>query len=365
MRCALVHDWLTGMRGGEKVLEALGEIFPEADLYTMVHVPGSVSAVIERRRIVASCLNRLPGVGRYYRNLLPVMPWAAGRLKLRGYDLVVAVSHCVAHGVAVEAGTRFVCYCLTPMRYAWGMYDAYAAGRRFDPRLAMLKLLRPSLRGWDRRAAARVTEYLADCENIRARIRACYGREADVIYPPVDTEFYRPGDAMPGDYYLWAGALVPYKRLDLLLAAAPRIGREIVVIGSGPELAGARRAAPPNVRFLGWQPDAVLRRHYAGCRALLFPGEEDFGLVPLEAQACGRPVIAYGRGGARETVKDLDAVEPTGVLFPEQTPESLLDAVGRFERAAGRFEPEAIRRHAQQFSRARCRAALRARLIGG
>jgi glycosyltransferase involved in cell wall biosynthesis len=368
IRCALVHDWLTGMRGGEKVLEVLCEIFPEADLYTMVHVPGSISPAIERRRIVTSWLNRLPFAGAGYRNVLPLMPAAAERMKVSNYDLVVATSHCVAHGVAVSPEkTRFVCYCLTPMRYAWGMLPAYAARRRWDARTYALRWLQPRLQRWDRRAAARVPEYVATCENVRQRIRDCYGREAPVIYPPVDTEFFRPSENSRRDGYLWVGALAPYKRIDLLLEAFGKLDRPVTVIGTGQDLAWARRRAPRNVKLLGWQPDEVVREHYANCRAMILPGEEDFGLAPLEAQACGRPVIAYAKGGALETVVDLDGgrCAPTGVLFGEPTAEALVQAVLRFERAEQAFVPAAIRNHALKFDRRRCRDALRDYLLGG
>ena len=368
MRCALVHDWLTGMRGGEKVLEVLCELFPEADLYTMVHVPGSVTPVIENRRIFTSCLNRLPGVGGYYRNLLPLMPWAAGRMRLEGYDLVVAVSHCVAHGVRVAEGTRFVCYCLTPMRYAWDQFEAYRPrGWRAGLQYLLLRRLQPRLREWNRQAARRVTEYVSDCENVRERVRRCLDRESAVIYPPVDTDYFHPVEAAPGGFYLWAGALAPYKRMDLALEAFRALDRELVVIGDGQDLGWARRTAPPNVKFLGRQPDDVLRRHYSACRALIFPGEEDFGLVPLEAQACGRPVIAYGRGGALETVVDLAQAAPqagaTGILFREPTAAALVEAVRRFERSEAAFRAETLRANALRFSRERCKAALRDDLL--
>jgi glycosyltransferase involved in cell wall biosynthesis len=367
MRTALVHDWLTGMRGGEKVLEVLCELLPGSDLYTMIHVPGSVSRRIEDRRIVTSGLNRLPGVQKYYRALLPLMPTAAERMRVSNYDLVVATSHCVAHGVTVSPGTRFVCYCLTPMRYAWGMLPAYAARRRWDPRMRALRRLQPRLKRWDRRAAARVPEYVAACENVRQRIHNCYGRDAAVIYPPVDTEFFRPSGNGRREGYLWVGALAPYKRVDLLLEAFRQLDRPVTVIGAGQDLAWARRHAPRNVKLLGWQPDEVLREHYASCRAMIFPGEEDFGLTPLEAQACGRPVIAYAKGGALETVTDLDngRSAPTGVLFGEPTAAALVQAVQRFERAERAFVPEAIRNHALKFDRLRCREALRNYLLGG
>ena len=368
MKCALVHDWLTGMRGGEKVLEALCEIFPEADLYTMVHVPGSVTPVIENRRIVTSWLNRLPGISRYYRYLLPLMPAAAERIKVRGYDLVVATSHCVAHGVDVEEGTRFVCYCFTPMRYAWGMLDSYFArkNKKFNLKRWGLRRLSGRLKNWDRRAAQRVTEYVSDCRNIQERVKRRYGRDSAIIYPPVDTEFYHPLDVPRENFYLWVGALAPYKRIDLALEAFGQLDRQLVVIGDGQDSAWARKTAPENVRFLGRQPDEVLRDHYARCRALISPGEDDFGLVPLEAQACGCPVIAYGHGGALETVVSPAASEnaATGVYFEEPDAASLADAITRFEQNRNAFQSDAIREHALGFSREKCKAALKEYLYG-
>ena len=366
MRCALVHDWLTGMRGGEKVLEVLCEVLPGSDLYTLVHVPGSVAPVIEGRRIAASWLNRLPRVRSYYRYLLPLMPSAARQLKLDGYDLVVAVSHCVAHGVDVSGGARFVSYCLTPMRYAWDVGGSYFTGRgRLDPRRWALRWVGGRLRDWDRRAAGRVTEFVTDCRNVQERVKHCYGRDSAIIHPPVDTDYFAPVDEPSANFYLWVGALAPYKRIDLALGAFRKLDRKLVVIGAGQDYAWARRAAPPNVEFLGWQPDEVLRRYYSTCRALIFPGEEDFGIVPLEAQACGRPVIAYEKGGALETVIGLGrSASPTGVFFEEPAADGLVDAVRRFEQNQDVFDPDAARSQALSFSRDRCKAAFCECLFG-
>ena len=368
MRTALVHDWLTGMRGGEKVLELLCEILPGSDLYTLIHTPGSVSEVIENRRVVSSWLNRLPGVANYYRYLLPLMPMAAHSLKLRGYDLVVAVSHCVAHGVDVPGDTRFVCYCLTPMRYIWDTLGAYFPGRRRrDTRYRVLRRLSSAFRRWDRAAAERVTEYISISDTIRERVRNCYGVDSPVIFPPVDTGFYNRVGAERTRAYLWVGALAPYKRIDIALEAFAELGSKFVVIGEGQDYSWARKNAPANVTFLGQQPDEVLREYYSKCRALIFPGNEDFGIVPCEAQACGCPVIAYGSGGVLDTVVPLDAdsrQSPTGVFFSEQSPGSLADAVRRFESAIDRFDAEAIRKQALKFRRERCRRELSEYLLG-
>ncbi|HUW57287.1 MAG TPA: glycosyltransferase [Planctomycetota bacterium] len=370
MRTALVHDWLTGMRGGEKVLDVLCELLPGSDLYALIHLPGRVTPRIEERRIVTSWLNRLPGLERGYRCLLPLMPSAARGLRLRGYDLVVAVSHCVAHGVTVSDGTRFVCYCLTPMRYVWDTEGTYLAGRsRGDLRYRLLRRLGGAFRRWDRRAAERVTEYVSISRSVQERVRQCYGRDSTVIHPPVDTTFYHPVGPREGDFYLWAGALAPYKRIDLALEAFRRLDARLVVIGEGQDLSWARRTAPRNVTFLGRTSDEVLRRHYASCRALISPGEEDFGIVQVEAQACGCPVIAYGKGGVLDTVVPLEAGDaagkPTGVFFTEPSADGLVGAIRRFERHRDRFDPSAIRAQALVFDLSTCRRALKRYLLPG
>ena len=366
MKTALVHDWLTSVRGGEKVLDLLCEVLPGSDLYTLLYVKGSQTPRIEQRAITTSWLDKLPGVRHYYRWLLPWMPSAASRFDLKGYDLVVAVSHCVAHGVRVEAPARFVCVCLTPMRYVWDASDAYFANRGHNLRYGLLSLMRRRFRRWDLAAARRVGEYISISRVVEERVRRCYGRASEVIFPPVDVDYFRPvGGA--GDYYLWAGALAPYKRIDLALEAFRRLDRRLVVVGEGQDLKRARRRAPDNVTFLGRQSDAALREHYSSCRALVFPGEEDFGIVPVEAQACGRPVIAYGRGGVLDTVVplgDASGRAPTGVFFDSPTPDALAGAVRRFEANAGAFDPAAIRAHAERFSRERCRMALTQYLLG-
>jgi glycosyltransferase involved in cell wall biosynthesis len=349
-RVILVHDWLTGMRGGEKCLEVFCRLWPEARLYTLLHQKGSVSPAIERFRPRTSFLQRLPGAGRHYRYLLPLMPLAVG-WRLPACDVVVSSSHCVAKGVRPPGGAPHVCYCHTPMRYAWQMRASYldAVGARGLKARLMERVLE-YLRAWDRRTAGRVTHFLANSRTVQARIRECYGRDSTVIYPPVDTDYYTPAPVPREDYYLVVSALAPYKRLDLAVAACRRLGRRLVLIGQGQEERRLRALAGPETHFLGWQPDAVIRDHYRRCRALLFPGEEDFGIVPVEAQACGTPVIALGRGGATETVQPPErSREPTGVWFAEQTAECLAEAVARFERRAPDFSPAAIRRHAQRF----------------
>jgi len=367
-RVALVHDWLTGMRGGERCLEVFGELFPAADLYTLLHVPGSVSPAIENRRIVTSFIQRLPQAERRYRRYLPLFPAAVRAFDLRGYDLVLSSSHAVAKSVRVPAGALHVCYCFTPMRYVWDLYDDY-----FGPRSGLAtRLLMPPvaawLRRWDRRTAAGVHQFVAISRFVADRIRRAYGRDADVIYPPVDVSRFRVDEA-PGEFYLVVSALTPYKRVDLAVEACNRLGRRLVVVGSGPEDRRLRALAGPTVELLGWRDDAQTAELYARCRALLFPPLEDFGITPLEAMAAGRPVIAFGEGGARETVVPPGEGEPpTGLFFARQTVEDLVDAIRRFEASAHQFEPKALRRRAEAFDRPlfreRVHAYLRARVEG-
>jgi glycosyltransferase involved in cell wall biosynthesis len=358
-RVALVHDWLTGMRGGERCLEVLCELFPEAPLFTLLHVPGSVTPRIENRRIVTSFVQRLPHAASRYRFYLPAFPIAISRLRLSGYDLVLSMSHCVAKGVRVPPGALHLCYCFSPMRYIWDLSSDYfgpgqgLAARTLGPPLAA------ALRRWDRNTAG-VHRFVAISRHIADRIRRAYGRPADVIYPPVDVRRFEPADSTD-DYYLVVGALVPYKRIDLAVAAATRLGRRLVVVGTGPEEARLRALAGPTVSFLGWRDDAEVARLYARCRALIFPAVEDFGITPLEAAAAGRPTIALARGGALETMVGLDATDaaPTAVFFSEQSVEALVEAIGRFEGAEDRFDVKALRARAETFDRPAFKQRLR------
>jgi glycosyltransferase involved in cell wall biosynthesis len=366
-RVALVHDWLTGMRGGERCLEVLCELFPAAPLFTLLHVPGSVSAVIEDRPIVTSFVQRLPDAARRYRSYLPLFPAAVRRFDLRGYDLVISLSHCVAKGVRVPPGALHLSYCFTPMRYVWDLYDDYV-GR--DASLGVRVLMPPvaaALRRWDRRTGS-VHHFVAISRHIADRIRRVYGRGADVIHPPVDVGRFRIG--APEDFYLVVSALAPYKRVDLAVAAAARLGRPLLVVGTGPEEAKLRRLAGPTVRLLGWRPDAEVAELYARCRAVLFTALEDFGIVPLEAAAAGRPTIAFGRGGVLDTMTPLrgpapsdgGAEPPTAVFYEAQTVDALVAAIERFEAAerAGRFAPAALRARAERFDRPRFAARVNA-----
>lgn len=340
------------MRGGERCLEVFSELFPDADLFTLLHLPGSVSPVIEKRRITRSFLQRLPGVEARYRALLPLFPWAVERFDLRGYDLVLSSSHCVAKGVRVPRGALHVCYCFTPMRYVWDRYDDYFGARAGWPVRLLMPPVAGALRRWDRATAARVHHFIAISRFVADRIARCYGRDAEVIYPPVDVQRFRLSEEA-GEFYLVVSALSPYKRVDLAVEAANRLGVRLVVVGSGPEEGRLGALAGPTVEFVGWRSDTEVAELYARCRALLFPGVEDFGIVPLEAMASGKPVLAFDRGGARETVLPLEpGIESsTGIFFSDQTADALARAIRRFEANAHRFVPKALRAHAEAFDR--------------
>jgi glycosyltransferase involved in cell wall biosynthesis len=348
-RLVLVHDWLTGMRGGEKCLEPMCRQFPDAKLYTLLHLRGRVTSTIERLNPQTSFLQYLPGAGRYYRWLLPLMPLAA-RWRLPPCDLVLSFSHCVAKSAQPPAGVPHVCYCFTPMRYAWHMRDSYFGGSRMGRvRRRAIDAVLASMRDWDRKTASHVTHFIAISRTIQQRIRECWGRDSIVIYPPVDTDYFTLSTVARENFYLCVSALAPYKRLDLAIEACNRLNKRLIVIGSGQDRKRLQAMAGPTVSLLGWQSDEVIRDHYRRCRALLFPGEEDFGIVPVEAQACGAPVIAFGRGGAAETVADSDDGLATGVLFDDQTIECLVNAIESFERGGEEFDPVQLRQKSLAF----------------
>lgn len=351
-RLALVHDWLTGYRGGEKCLDVLCRRFPDAKLYTLLHARGSLPDSVERMNIRPSFLQRLPKIEQYYRYTLPLMPFAA-RWPIAPCDLVVSLSHAVAKAAQPPKGVPHVCYCFTPMRYAWHMRESYFADRVRGLKARLVDWLLGALREWDRRTADRVTHFIAISETIRHRIAECYGRDSVVIYPPVDTDFYTPDPAVRReDFYLIISAFAPYKRVDLAIEACNQLGRRLVVIGSGQDAARLKSIAGPTVQFLGWRPDDELRDHLRRCRALLFPGEEDFGIVPVEANACGTPVIAFAKGGATETIVPLGRDDATGAWFEEQTVDSLIGAMRELG-AGGGIDPQAARQQALKFDKQR------------
>ena len=363
MKVALVHDWLTGYRGGERVLASLCAMYPQADVFTLVYVRGSVGPVIESHRITTSFLQRLPLAQTRWRHYLPLFPAAIESLDLRGYDLVVSTSHAVAKGCKPAPGAVHVAYVHTPMRYVWDQFDAYfGAGRTSLPVWVAARAVAPWLRRWDRASTARIGALVANSRFVSERCRRFWGRAADaVVYPPVETQVFEPA---PGDaaidaearsgrgYALIVSALVPYKRVDLAVAAFNRARRRLLIAGDGPELERLRALAGPTVEVRGPVSSAALRGLYLGAAFFVLPGEEDFGIAPVEAQAAGRPVLALGRGGALETVRGAGPA-PTGVFFGEPSEESLLEALPAIDRLARDAEPSAIREHARRFDVAR------------
>jgi len=360
LRIALVHDWLTGMRGGEKCLEVLCELFPRADIFTLVHRKGSVSPTIESHPIRESFISRLPFGRARYRWFLPLYPLAIESFDLTGYDLVVSISTCAAKGVVTRSDTLHVCYCNTPVRFFWDLHAEYFRPGRAG---ALERFLAPPLahrfRIWDRVSSDRVDLFIGNSRHVRDRILKHYRRPALVVYPPVDTEFFSPaasGIEPPADApFLTVSALVPYKGVDLTIRVANRLGFPLRVVGSGPEGKRLRSLAGPTVRFDDWLSMEALREAYRTSRALIQAHEEDFGIAPLEALSCGRPVVALGRGGALETV-----APDTGVLFDRPTEESLEGAIREF--GARRFDAAALRRHALRFARETYRVGMSAAL---
>ena len=342
MKTAVVHDWLNGMRGGEKVLEAILPLVPDPTVFTLFHVPGSVSAAIERYPIRASSLNSLPFSRGGYRNYLPLFARAVESFDLSGFDFVVSSSHCVAKGAIAPGSVPHLCYCHTPVRYAWDQFDEY-----FPEGTALRGLKRffvERLREWDRRTASRPTRYLANSSAVAERIRRHYGREATVCHPPVDVAFYTPSESPRRDFLLCVGALVPYKRFGDAVAAARSVGRPLTLVGRGPEEKRLRALAGSSVNIVADRTPDELRELYRTCAAFVQPGEEDFGIAAVEAEACGAPVIALARGGACDIVED----GKNGVLFTEEGPEGLAAAV---KRAAGiPFDYNSLRASALRFS---------------
>jgi glycosyltransferase involved in cell wall biosynthesis len=348
VKLAIVHDWLTGMRGGEKALEVLCERFPDAELFTLVHVKGSVSPAIERLRIHTSFIQQLPQVEQRYRHYLPLFPTAIEQFSFDRFDRVVSVSHCCAKSIVHPASVMHLCYCLTPMRYAWDQFDAYFGPRRLGRfGSAIMRPVMARLARWDRDTANRADRFVAISRYVAGRIRRYYNREPTVIYPPVDTEYFHPDGSGPGRFALVISALVPYKRIDLAIAACRLAGVPLKIAGDGPERAALEQLAGSDVQFLGRRSDDELRALYRGAAMTLLPGEEDFGIVPLEAQACGRPVVALRRGGALETV----IAGETGILVDDSTAEAF--AGGIAEAMNRPFDSGAIRRHAERFGRTR------------
>jgi glycosyltransferase involved in cell wall biosynthesis len=367
MKTAIVHDWLVTYAGAERVLEQMLAVYPEADLYSLIDfVPEAERGFLGGRKVRTSFLQRLPGMRRRYRNSLPLMPLAIEQFDLSGYDLVLSSSYAVAKGVLTGPDQLHLCMCYSPMRYAWDLQHQYLRETGLDRGLkgALARWMLHRMRIWDQRTASSVDGFIAISRFIARRIWKVYRRESSVIYPPVDVEGFTPQGARE-NFYVTASRMVPYKRIDLIVdafAAMPE--RELVVIGDGPEGKRIRAKSAPNVRFLGQQAFAELRDHLCRARAFVFAAEEDFGIAPLEAQACGTPVIAFGKGGVRETVLGLDDPHPTGVFFEQQTVASLVAALERFDREGHRITPDHCRANAARFSAERFRAELRAYVDG-
>lgn len=359
-RVAIIHYWLVGMRGGEKVIEALCRMFPQADIFTHVVDPASLSSVLTKHRIVETRIGRLPMAKKLYQKYLPLMPRALEELDLSGYDLVISSESGPAKGVIAPPDAPHLCYCHSPMRYLWDQYHVYREGAGFMTRMLMPHMAH-RLREWDVSSAARVDGFAANSNFVANRIRKYWRRESDVVAPPVAVADFAPAPKKElGDFYLWCGELAPYKRPELAVEAFRRLDLPFVVIG-GPDdtVAKLKSKAGPKTTFLGKTSFADLKDHMARCRALIFPGEEDFGIVPVEAMASGRPVIAYGRGGILDTVVDGE----TGLFFKEQSVEALVDAIDRFESSGlGDCGPEACVARAQLFSESAFRKGILASL---
>ncbi len=347
MKVALVHDWLNGMRGGEKVLEVLCELFPDATIYTLLYEPQYISETIRKMKVIPSpLLSKLPFAKSKYRYYLPLFPMFIEQFNLRDYDLVISTSHCVAKGVLTGSKTLHICYCHTPMRYVWDMYYEYFSkdsnnitSRFFIPFTATY------LRLWDYSSQSRVDHYIANSKNIAQKIKKYYRRDAVVIYPPVDCELFNIQPGQPEDYFLIVSALVPYKRIDLAIQCFNQLGYPLKIAGVGTEFAHLKTISKSNIHFLGRIEGDQLRNLYCGCRAFIFPGEEDFGITPLEAMSCGKPVIAYGKGGVLETL----IPGKTGILFSEPTGDSLKNGIRQFKNTA--FDANTIRNHVLSFDR--------------
>ena len=337
----LVHDWLNGMRGGEKVLQAITEVFPLAKIFTLVLEKEKISPQLRQKQIIPSFIQKMPFGKSKYRHYLPLFPRAIEKFDLADFDLVISTSHCVAKGVKVPPDTLHICYCFSPMRYAWLFYEDYFGENKIKK--IVYKPILNKLRKWDFESCSRVHHFLAISRNVADRIKKYYRRESEVIYPPIDTDFFTPSPAEE-DFYLIVSALVPYKKIDIAIQAFNSMKLPLRIIGQGPEFKKLKSIASGWITFYGWLSDEEVRENYRRCKALIFPGEEDFGLTPVEAQACGKPVIAYRKGGVLESVID----GKTGLFFCEHTKQSLIDAVKKFQSLS--FDKETIRKNSLRFN---------------
>jgi glycosyltransferase involved in cell wall biosynthesis len=362
VKTAVVHDWLVTYAGSERALEQILTLYPDADLYSLVDfIPDNQRSFLLHKKANTSFIQSLPLARKKYRSYLPLMPLAIERFDLSDYDLVISSSHAFAKGVLTHSRQKHVCYCYTPIRYAWDLQEQYLRESGLDKGLkgTIARMILRYIRSWDRRTADRVGYYIAISRYIAERINRLYGREAAVIYPPVDVDFFVP-DAEKEDFYLTASRMVPYKKVNLIVETFSQMPeKKLIVIGDGPDFARIRMKAGKNIDLLGFQPSQVLRSYLQKARAFVYAADEDFGMVTVEAQACGTPVIAYGRGGSLETVNPLPDFEygmrndgqtnPTGVFFYEQTIEALREAVKVFEKNQHQFDSKAIRKNAERF----------------
>ena len=362
---ALVHDWLNTLGGAERVLSVWTEMFPDAPIHTLIYNKKNLKDLFPEEKIIPSRLHRLPGVRHYYRKLLSMMPRAFEEFDMSGFDIVLSSSSCCAKGILTSSSTFHASYVHSPMRYAWDLYPEYLHNCGRLTRFAMRQTM-PRIRAWDQASANRVDCFLCNSREVARRIWKVYRRKAQVIHPPIETDFFTPDSTQSesrgselGEAYLVFGRLISYKRIDLAIEACNRLNRPLDIIGSGPELSRLKSMAGPTVRFHGFLPDKEIRNTYRRCRALLFPGLEDFGMIPLEVQSCGRPVIAYGCGGALETVVQ----GKSGLLFSHQSVDSLIKAIEEFESMP--WIPMLMRENAEKFSRNKHKELILKALKGG
>ncbi|MEN6461383.1 MAG: glycosyltransferase family 4 protein [Syntrophomonas sp.] len=358
IKTALVHDWLVSMGGAEKCLEVFCDLFPDAPLYTIVYAPETANKMgIPENKVCASSLQKIRNIQKRYRKFLPLFPYAIEQFNLDDYDVILSDSHCVAKGVLTRADQLHICYCHTPVRYAWDLTHRYLRENEMQKGLksTLARSALHYLRIWDVQTASRVDYFIANSYYTAARIWHCYRREAKVIYPPVNIDRFNI-QSKKGDYFLFFSRLVPYKKADLVIKTFNQLGLPLKVLGDGPQLDQCRKLAGPNIEIMGYQDDGVVVESMNQARALVFAAEEDFGIVPIEAQACGTPVIAYGRGGALETVVPADGSNwdtCTGMFFNQQTEASLAEKIKAFVKWENKFNPNVLRKNAERFNRER------------
>ncbi|MCX7721228.1 MAG: glycosyltransferase family 4 protein [Dictyoglomus thermophilum] len=361
MKVAVVHDWIVNIGGAEKVLKAILEVFPDADVYTLVYLKNTVKKLGIEGKVYSSFINGLPLAKEKYSYYLPLMPLAVEQFDLSKYDLVISSSHCVAKGVLTKSYQTHVCYCHTPMRYIWDLYFSYLKDQKLEKGIKniFVRLVFHYLRMWDVLSANRVDYFIANSQNVADRIKKIYRRDSVVIYPPVDVELFSPSDKKE-DYFIVLSRLVPYKKVDLVVEVFNDLKLPLLVIGDGEDMQKIKKMARENIKILGWQEDSVVREYLSKAQALIFASEEDFGIVPVEAQASGTPVIAYKRGGAKETVIEGE----TGIFFEEQNVESLKEAVLRFLREKDSFKKEKLIENAKRFSKERFKSEFKSYIEG-